>query len=199
MRFRNVGIGVMVLVGVSFLVGCSPGLGTSLPIGTIPTPAPRGGGTEDVPVRVHTFIDGRAARVVTVGDRTVRAEGDVPGKVQVALADFLKANGFRLSAGEAAGVRGTVLEWAAVVTPGFPTSEVSSTASFELEAFGPDSPDRYVRRYSGSAVTRHPFLNEGKVRETMGDAMGYALQAAMEDTRLLEHLRKSVPQMVPWQ
>lgn len=199
MRIWKSLVEVVVFVAALSPLGCSPGLGTSLPIGAVPVPASRVAGADGAPVRLHTFIDGRTAHIVTVGDRSVRAEGDVPGKVQVALGDFLKANGFRLSAGEAASVRGTVLEWSAVVTPGFPTSEVAAEASVELEAFGPDSTERYVRRYSGSAVTKHPFLNEDKVRETMGDAMGYALQAAMEDTKLLDHLKKSVPQMVPWE
>ncbi len=199
MRISKSLVGVLVFVGACTLLGCSPGLGTSLPIGAVPVPASRASHGDVTPVRLHNFIDGRTAHIVTVGDRSVRAEGDVPGKVQVALGDFLKANGFRLSAGEAASIRGTVLVWSAVVTPGFPTSEVSAEASVELEAFGPDSTERYVRRYSGSAVMKHPFLNEGKVRETMGDAMGYALQAAMEDTKLLDHLKRSVPQMVPWE
>lgn len=199
MRFRVLCIGVAAVGCLLLLGGCSPGLGTSLSIGAIPIPASGKASPQDSPVRLHTFFDGRGARTVTVGDRAVRAEGDVPGRVQLALGDFLKVNGFRLSAGEAASVRGTVLEWNAIVTPGFPTSEVAANASVKLEAFGPDSTERYVRRYAGSAVTRHPFLNEDRVRQTMGDAMGYALQAAMEDSSFLHHLRKSVPTMVPWE
>ncbi|MFM1847508.1 MAG: hypothetical protein RL417_982 [Pseudomonadota bacterium] len=195
---RRLVVVAVVLWGIAGLTGCSPGLGNSLPIGAVPTPAVKGSSPGDSPVRIQSFIDARPARTVAVGERLIRAEGDVPGKVQVALSDFLKANGFRLSAGDSASIRGAVLDWGVVVTPGFPSSVVEGNATVELEAYGIDSTERYVRRYTGNAVTRHPFLNEEKIRQTMGEAMGYALQAAMEDSRLLDHLRRSVPTMVPW-
>jgi uncharacterized lipoprotein YajG len=188
-----------IVASVAVLGGCSPGLGTSLAVGRIPLPATLGGGGGSA-VRIQSVIDGRPARTIgVVGDRAIRAEGDVPGKVQVALGEFLKANGFRLSAGESAVLRGTVLDWNVVVVPGFPASVVEGTAMVELEAFGPDSSSRYVRRYTGSATTKHPFMTSAHVQDTLGEAMGYALQAAMEDERLLSHLRQSVPAMVPWQ
>jgi len=198
MRIGIVVAAAMVACG-GFLVGCSPGLGTSLPVGRIPLPAALGGGGGSA-VRIPNIVDGRPARTIgVVGDRAIRAEGDVPGKVQAALGEFLKANGFRVSAGESAVLRGTVLDWNVVVTPGFPASVVEGTATVELEAFGPDNKVRYVRRYSGNATTKHPFMTSTHVQDTLGEAMGYALQAAMEDERLLSHLRKSAPEMVPWQ
>jgi hypothetical protein len=195
---RILGRVLLSAVVIGGLAGCSPGLGTTLSIGAVPTPVVGRSSRGDSPVRIQSFIDARPPHSVSVGDRQLRAEGDVPGKVQVALGEFLKANGFRLSAGDAAAIRGTVLDWGVKVTPGFPSSVVEGNATVELEAFGSDSTERYVRRYSGQAVARHPFLNEERIRETMGEAMRYALQTAMEDARLLENLRKSVPATVEW-
>lgn len=185
---------VVVVAGLlSATWGCSPGLGTSLTVGPIPVPGGVGG-IAGAPVWVENVVDGRPAQTVgTIGGRAIRAEGDVPGRVHVALVDLLKQHGFRLAAGDAPVLRGTVLEWNIAVTPGFPSSVAEGSALLELEVVGSAGGAPSIRRYAGSATLRHPFMREEDVQATLGEAMAYALTAAMEDGELIERLRVGAP------
>ena len=187
------GLQVIFFVSLVWLLNCcAPSVGPAISVYQI-EPLPLGSGAAQayrgVKLSVGEFLDSRATRRVgEMSGEPLEAEGDVALSVKLAIEDQLRTAGADLSLFAGPVVSGEILDWRVKVTPGFPARMLEAQAEIRLELKGPNGVKQYAAEYSGSVEQKHPLADKAMVEKALGDAMAYAIQAALSDRRLIERL-----------
>lgn len=185
---------VLTLIAGSFqAIGCSPGLGKQIRVGALPIEDTDSTQDSATTLRAHVlhFQDSRGNEAIaTINGRKVLPENDVGGVVQDGLERLLKSRGVELSLISGPVIMGDVTTWEITVAPGFPVSTAEATAAVKLNLQAPDGHPVYSATYSGSTVTKNPFLTEAAIQEALGDAMTSALREALNDPKLFNSLQQ---------
>ena len=177
------------------LSGCAPGLGSSIELVPIKTPEESSpvlrGQAASIHLQLRPFVDARpSSAVAEIKGREVLPSGDVAALVQSAFEARLKDAGVEISDPNAPIVGGQVEMWLVRVVPDFPASQASAEAVLTVEVSSLDNQSMYRGRYSGSTTIKHPLLNDMKIADALSQAMGYAIDEALKDERLLTKIAR---------
>ena len=187
-------LGTLLLAGlfIGLLAGCAPELGSRLELGMIPAIAPiKSRDFEMVKLHVMKFQDSRTNDTIAdVAGKEMRAGSDVGSVVQEAFENAIRINGGRLCAFDCASVTGEILRWKITAQQAFPMSTYDAEASIRISILNAKGDAVFTGNYSGSTQTKHPLLTEEKVHEVLTQSMGYAIDEAVRDRRVVEKLNE---------
>lgn len=178
----------LILCVFCILAGCAPGLGSSLNINaaervdfeksSVFLPEDR------VKVGVLRFTDARNMEAIaSIDGRLIKPDGDPALAAQRIFEIGLKNAGAELGLFNVPTVRGTIREWKVIVHPGFPASTLEAEALVAIELLDLDGNPAYRADYSGSFQQQNPFLDEENVQRALGNAMRFAVEEAVKDSR----------------
>ena len=184
----------LLILILSALVACAPGLGRTLKVDYIePTSEEEAsankGSLAEIRVRVGTITDARSQLPIgEIGGRKLNAEGDIALSVTRALQDGLRNMGASLSLYSGATISGEVVNWYVKVDPHFPLSVIDATATVKLHIAKADGSAGYTAQYTGGVQQKHPFASESRIEKALGDAMVVAFKEALNDESLVMEL-----------
>lgn len=176
------------------LSACAPSFGLKMRVPEMPDatsiapPALEGARSR---VKVGTFTDARSSDTIAMVDgREIPSEGSVGDSVEEGFGRYLREGGIRVVTASAPVIDGEVLEWKAKIVPGFPSSDAIATARIHITVKDSHRHDLYSGNFSGEASVSHPLLDEDHVRQLLGQAMGGAMQAAVDEEDLRAAIAK---------
>jgi hypothetical protein len=174
--------------------GCAPEFGLELQVPALPEAdkvAPGGADEASLRVKVGSFEDARAeSTLVVVDGRDVRSVGAVGLPVKEAFERDFRGAGVRVVMRDAPVLEGEVVEWKARVLPGFPSSDAVANAKIKLVLKDSQYHVLYKGTFTGEATVTHPLLDESHVQDILGQAMGGAVEAAVNDDVLRSQLSR---------
>lgn len=177
---------VLVNLLIAFsLASCAPGIEDSLGVDRVPQPEH---GTESLSGRslsISTVSDSRPSDFVgEINGRKVKSNRNVGVVVREALESYFKAEGAKVVMFDApARLNVDVKELYVVVTPGFPTSTAEAKAKIELELSAKNG-SKFIGKYAASTTVEHPILDQARIEQALGDALGEAASRASRDPKL---------------
>jgi hypothetical protein len=183
------------LVLLSFLLSaCAPELGLRLGAPTVPEStaiSQSPSGAEQLRVRVGSFKDSRPSQTfVMIDGRKVGTEGSVAQSVEEGFARYLRQAGARIAVLNAPSIEGEVIDWTAKVDPAFPSAEAKASARIKVTVRDSKAHPLYHGTYSGEATRSHPMVDSEVVQNVLAQAMGSALEAAVNDEQFVAQLAK---------
>ncbi len=188
---KNLFFALLVVFSAS---ACAPEFGLEMqapPVSAVQKVEPGGAEAAALRVKVGSFEDARSAlTIVTVDDREIPTVGSVGGPVQEAFDRAFRDAGVRVVRRDAPLLQGEVVEWKANILPGFPSSEAVATAKVRVSLKDSESHVIYRGVFNGEATVSHPLLDEDHVQELLGQAMGGAVEAAVNDEVLRAQLSR---------
>lgn len=139
-------------------------------------------------VRVDKFLDARdPSPADSAGRKAISVRGDVGSPVQEALQKRLKNMGARLSLFDVPVIRGEVSAWYVLLGTGFPV-ELEGVATLAVEVADQEGHVLYRATYGGNAYGTYPFPAQGNIQTLLETTMGYAIDEALADKKLLQRL-----------
>jgi uncharacterized lipoprotein YajG len=137
-------------------------------------------------VNIRSLADARTdPSLGSFGGSTLRSNSDVNAPVRQALEDRIRGAGLTVGLLNSPSVGGEIKDWYVSVVNGFPVDRAEARATIVLDVFDADGQVRYRGTYKGTAIYQRPFMSQSRIEETLGQAMGEALDAALDDGRFL--------------
>lgn len=191
----------ILLPAVGMFSGCGPYLGSSLEIPDIQFDSKvdenrttsqgfRGSGISPASqtIAVERLIDMRQSPViVTRGEDSTELVGDVGIKVSDAIKRLLTDKGYNVSSFGDHAVRGEVRIWRAAVDSNL-TGSLESDASIYIEVFNQRQQKIFSGVFRGSAKSQTPLISSSDVSDSLGKAMGQAINELSADPAFLRAL-----------
>ncbi len=171
------------VIALSLLCSCAPGLERTLLVSQIPTSDSssqylRGRLT------VGVFTDARQKEVIGhFNGKNLSPEGDVPASVALAFERELKARHAELVAFDAPLLEGEVRDWFVDVTPSFPVNRIKARAKVRIRLLQKGKVPLFHGEYEGNVTYEHPLVSQGDIERILTEAMSFAIQEALEDSR----------------
>lgn len=184
---------LLLFISVGILSGCAPEIGLSIPVPSVPDSVSlqdRADSVNRLRVHVGHFQDDRLnSTMVTIDGRDVSSEGAVNSVVQEGFVRYFTEAGVSVAVLDAPSIEGSVTEWSAKVDPSFPTSAGSAVAKLTVVVRDTRAHPIYRGTYTGESSIEHPMLGEKQVRRLLGQAMGSAIEAAVQDEEMVRQLQ----------
>lgn len=177
------------------LLGCAPGLGTSLEMTNLP-PIEVDSNTqlesyELMRARVDSFIDTRGeAPFVSINGRAVESSNHLGPLVQTGLEDALKGYGGKPCLFDCMSIGGEIRQWKLNVTPGFPLSKANARA--ELRIWIKDQRGQEILKgyYRGAATSENPIYSESMMTKDLGVALNESIKSFFTDEKVVRVLNR---------
>lgn len=187
--------GLLILFTAGCLSACAPGLGRDIGVSPISMPSgesPRSNSSVAVHAQIRPFVDNRPSQAIAeIGGREINSRGDLALQVREAFENYLKQRGVETGDPEAPIIGGQISAWYVRVEPGFPTSQAQAEATLVIEVSNLANQLVYTGKYSGSTVVSHPMLNESRISDALAQAMGYAIEEALRDEKLMDRIART--------
>ncbi len=182
----------LTLVVLLMLAGCAPEIGLTLVVPDVPDSvalSDRTNTSNRLRVHVGQFRDNRAdTSLVVIDGRRVEPDGSVSLVVQEGFVRYLTDSGVSVAVLGAPSIEGSVTEWRAEVDPSFPSSKASAVAKLSIIVRDSRSHAIYRATFTGESSIEHPLLGEKQVRRLLGQALGSAIEAVVQDEEIMRQL-----------
>lgn len=182
----------LALAALLMFAGCAPEIGLTLVVPDVPDSVAINERTNTVNrLRVHVgqFQDNRAdTALVVIDGRRVEPDGSVSLVVQEGFVRYLTDAGISVAVLGAPSIEGSITEWRAEVDPSFPSSKASAVAKLSIIVRDSRSHAIYRATFTGESSVEHPLLGEKQVRRLLGQALGSAIEAVVQDEEIIRQL-----------